>query len=45
MPRSCPPDVIPTLHVVAMPMYTNSMGNVFSGWLISQMDMEGSKNR
>ena len=39
MSSSFPPDVIPTLRVVAMPMDTNPAGDVFGGWLISQMDL------
>jgi acyl-CoA thioesterase YciA len=39
MSSSFPPDIIPTLRVVAMPMDTNPAGDVFGGWLISQMDL------
>lgn len=39
MSSSFPPEVIPTLRVVAMPTDTNPAGDVFGGWLISQMDL------
>jgi acyl-CoA thioesterase YciA len=34
-----PPDRIPTIRVVAMPSDTNPSGDVFGGWLVSQMDL------
>ena len=29
------------LQVVAMPVDTNPSGDIFGGWLLSQIDMEG----
>jgi acyl-CoA thioesterase YciA len=37
-----PPDLKPTLCAIAMPMDTNPHGDIFGGWLISQMDLAGS---
>ncbi|MEI9806095.1 MAG: acyl-CoA thioesterase [Pseudolabrys sp.] len=37
-----PPDAKPTLCAIAMPMDTNPHGDIFGGWLISQMDLAGS---
>lgn len=34
-----PPDASPTMRVTAMPADTNPYGDIFGGWLISQMDM------
>lgn len=41
MPTSSPypPEVIPTIRVVAMPTDTNPAGDVFGGWLVSQIDL------
>ncbi|MBO1360688.1 acyl-CoA thioesterase [Acetobacter sacchari] len=36
---SSPPEVIPTIRVVAMPTDTNPAGDIFGGWLVSQMDL------
>jgi acyl-CoA thioesterase YciA len=36
-----PPDFKPTLCAIAMPMDTNPHGDIFGGWLISQMDLAG----
>ena len=37
-----PPNTKPTLCAIAMPMDTNPHGDIFGGWLISQMDLAGS---
>jgi acyl-CoA thioesterase YciA len=37
-----PPGSKPTLRAIAMPMDTNPHGDIFGGWLISQMDLAGS---
>jgi acyl-CoA thioesterase YciA len=33
---------IPTLRVIAMPADTNAYGDIFGGWLLSQMDLAGA---
>ena len=33
-----PPVVAPTVRVMAMPADTNPYGDIFGGWLVSQMD-------
>ena len=33
------PKGIPTIRVVAMPTDTNPAGDVFGGWIMSQMDL------
>ena len=35
------PSGIPVLRAVPMPRDTNPMGDVFGGWLVSQMDIAG----
>ena len=37
-----PPSSKPTLCAIAMPMDTNPHGDIFGGWLVSQMDLAGS---
>jgi acyl-CoA thioesterase YciA len=37
-----PPSTKPTLCAIAMPMDTNPHGDIFGGWLVSQMDLAGS---
>jgi acyl-CoA thioesterase YciA len=37
-----PPSLKPTLCAIAMPTDTNPHGDIFGGWLISQMDLAGS---
>jgi acyl-CoA thioesterase YciA len=37
-----PPTIKPTLCAIAMPMDTNPHGDIFGGWLVSQMDLAGS---
>ncbi|WCT72971.1 acyl-CoA thioesterase [Sphingomonas naphthae] len=37
-----PPDHPPAIRVTAMPADTNPSGDIFGGWLMSQMDLAGS---
>jgi acyl-CoA thioesterase YciA len=37
-----PPFIEPTLRAIAMPADTNPQGDIFGGWLLSQMDLAGS---
>jgi len=39
---SLPLDRQPSIRVLAMPADTNSAGDIFGGWLMSQMDIAGS---
>ena len=39
---NAPPPSKPTLVAIAMPMDTNPHGDIFGGWLVSQMDLAGS---
>ena len=32
----------PVLRVMALPAYTNGMGDIFGGWIMSQVDIAGS---
>ncbi|MEP2781000.1 MAG: acyl-CoA thioesterase [Pseudoruegeria sp.] len=34
-----PPETMPTIRVIAMPTDTNPAGDIFGGWLMSQMDL------
>jgi acyl-CoA thioesterase YciA len=36
---STPPDRAPTVRVIAMPADANPYGDIFGGWLMSQMDL------
>mgnify|MGYP003280750708 CR=1 FL=1 len=36
------PDQQPALRVMAMPPDTNQYGDVFGGWIMSQVDLAGS---
>lgn len=36
-----PPASEPTIRVIAMPADTNPNGDIFGGWLLSQMDLAG----
>lgn len=36
------PDRQPTLRVVTMPADTNSLGGIFGGWIMAQVDIAGS---
>jgi acyl-CoA thioesterase YciA len=38
MPNAQPP-VLPTIRTIAMPADTNPAGDIFGGWLMSQMDL------
>jgi acyl-CoA thioesterase YciA len=40
-PQGAPPDTEPTLRAIAMPADTNPSGDIFGGWLLSQMDLAG----
>jgi len=42
MHESLPIDKQPTIRVVAMPSDTNSTGDIFGGWIMSQVDIAGS---
>ena len=37
-----PPTVQPAIRTIAMPADTNPEGDIFGGWLMSQMDMAGA---
>jgi acyl-CoA thioesterase YciA len=37
--RQTPPDETPVIRAVAMPADTNPAGDIFGGWLMSQMDL------
>jgi len=37
-----PPEGAPAIRVTAMPADTNPHGDIFGGWLMSQMDLAGS---
>lgn len=37
-----PPNVEPALRAIAMPADANANGDIFGGWLLSQMDLAGS---
>ena len=37
-----PPDRTPAIRVTAMPADTNPYGDIFGGWLMSQMDLAGA---
>ena len=39
---SLPQDREPTLRIVPMPTDTNHAGDVFGGWIMSQVDIAGS---
>ena len=39
---SLPQDCDPTLRIVPMPTDTNPAGDVFGGWIMSQVDIAGS---
>jgi acyl-CoA thioesterase YciA len=41
--RDClPTDASPALRIVAMPTDTNAAGDIFGGWMMSQVDIAGS---
>ena len=37
-----PPSGSPAIRTIAMPADTNPAGDIFGGWLMSQMDLAGS---
>jgi len=37
-----PPSGELVIRTIAMPMHTNSNGDIFGGWLVSQMDLGGA---
>lgn len=37
-----PTDSVPLIRVLAMPANTNASGDIFGGWLMSQVDIAGS---
>lgn len=41
-PEQTPPDRVPEGRIVAMPRDTNGNGDIFGGWLMSQVDLAGS---
>jgi acyl-CoA thioesterase YciA len=41
-PPKSPPQTEPALRAIAMPADTNPQGDIFGGWLLSQMDLAGS---
>jgi acyl-CoA thioesterase YciA len=38
-PPDAPPDGAPAIRTIAMPADTNPAGDIFGGWLMSQMDL------
>jgi acyl-CoA thioesterase YciA len=36
------PERVPTIRVLAMPADTNAAGDIFGGWIMSQVDIAGS---
>lgn len=38
---SAPPNAAPLIRVIAMPADANPNGDIFGGWLLSQMDLAG----
>lgn len=41
MPEESPPAQEPALRAIAMPADANPNGDIFGGWLLSQMDLAG----
>jgi acyl-CoA thioesterase YciA len=41
-PTDPPPHCEPALRAIAMPADANAAGDIFGGWLLSQMDLAGS---
>ncbi|MEM7398828.1 MAG: acyl-CoA thioesterase [Pseudomonadota bacterium] len=39
MDTETPPDLTPVVRTIAMPADTNPAGDIFGGWLMSQMDL------
>ena len=42
MENPSPPEEEPALRTIAMPEDTNAEGDIFGGWLLSQMDLSGA---
>ena len=42
VPADPPPKTEPALRAIAMPADANPSGDIFGGWLLSQMDLAGS---
>jgi acyl-CoA thioesterase YciA len=42
MESTHPPDGEPMIRAIAMPADTNPSGDIFGGWLMSQMDLAGA---
>jgi len=42
MTDTMPEDIPPTIRVVAMPADANAAGDIFGGWIMSQVDIAGS---
>ena len=40
--HSLPENELPAIRVVAMPADTNASGDIFGGWIMSQVDLAGS---
>lgn len=40
--QKLPPNKEPTLRIVPLPADTNAYGDIFGGWLLSQMDLAGA---
>jgi acyl-CoA thioesterase YciA len=41
-PPAKPPQIEPAVRAIAMPADTNPHGDIFGGWLLSQMDLAGT---
>ena len=41
-PTTSPPPVEPAIRAIAMPADANANGDIFGGWLLSQMDLAGA---
>ncbi len=41
MPVDRPPDFEPAIRAIAMPADANPSGDIFGGWIMSQMDLAG----
>ncbi len=39
---SIPPQIDPAIRTIAMPADANANGDIFGGWLLSQMDLAGA---
>jgi acyl-CoA thioesterase YciA len=41
MPDTPPPGAVPRIRTIAMPADANAAGDIFGGWVLSQMDLAG----